>query len=118
MKKIYAGNLSFSTTEERLTALFSEYGEVASATIIKDKFTEQSKGFGFVEMPDDVSAASAISSINGKEVDGRKIRVSEAVEKPVRSERGDRGERPFRGEFKRERRGGFNREPRSRDNEY
>ncbi len=84
MKKIYVGNLNFATTEEKLSSLFSQYGEVASVTIIKDKFTEQSKGFGFVEMSDDSSASSAISALDGKEVDGRRVRVNEAVDKPRR----------------------------------
>ncbi len=81
-KKIYIGNLSFSTTEETLTSLFSRFGEVDSANIIKDKVTGQSKGFGFVEMSDEKSADSAIAFLHQKEVDGRRIRVSVAEEKP------------------------------------
>ncbi len=81
-KKVYIGNLSFSTTEETLTALFSRFGEVDSANIIKNKVTGQSKGFGFVEMSDEKCADSAIAALHQKEVDGRRIRVSVAEEKP------------------------------------
>ncbi len=120
MKKIYIGNLSFSTTEERLSSIFGEYGEVASATIIKDKFTEMSKGFGFVEMPDDACATSAISSLDGKEIDGRKVRVNEAVDKK-RSPR-FRREDSTGGEDNFSRRGGRSysdrRSPRQSENEY
>jgi len=85
MKKIYVGNLSFNTTEEKLNEVFSKFGQVNSVSILKDKFTEQSKGFGFIEMEDDSCAVEAISSLSGKEVDGRKIRVSEAVEKSAQN---------------------------------
>ena len=61
---------------------FSSYGNVLSSVIIKDKFTEQSKGFGFVEMEDDSAAQRAIAELNGREIDGRKVRVSFAEEKP------------------------------------
>ena len=81
MKKIYVGNLSFSTTEDRLSEIFGAFGEVSSVRIVKDKFTELSKGFGFVEMTDDAQAETAVSKLHGKEVDGRKIRVNEAREK-------------------------------------
>ena len=73
MKKIYIGNMSFSTTEERLLELFSKFGEVSSVTIKKDQFSELSKGFGFVEMADDNAAIDAVSSLNGKEIDGRNV---------------------------------------------
>lgn len=85
MKKIYIGNMSFSTTEERLLELFSKFGEVSSVTIKKDQFSELSKGFGFVEMADESAALEAVAALNGKEVDGRKVRVSEAVEKSERN---------------------------------
>ena len=81
-KKIYIGNLSFSTTEDTLSSLFSRFGEVTSVNIIKDKVTQMSKGFGFVEMSDEKEADSAISALHQKEVDGRRIRVSVAEEKP------------------------------------
>ncbi len=82
--KIYAGNLSYSTTEETLGSLFSQFGEVVSSVIIKDRETQRSKGFGFVEFADSASVSKAIDALNGKEVDGRKIRVSEAQEKAPR----------------------------------
>ncbi len=81
-KRIYIGNLSYSTKEESLSNYFSSYGNVLSSVIIKDKFTEQSKGFGFVEMEDDSAAQRAIAELNGREIDGRKVRVSFAEEKP------------------------------------
>lgn len=98
--KLYIGNMSYNTVEDTLKELFSNYGEVLSVTIMKDKFTEQSKGFGFIEMSDE-TYERAIGGMNGKEVDGRRLRVSEAVEKPHRSgarkffKSGDEG---FRGE--------------------
>ena len=84
MKRIYIGNLNFKTTEEILTEKFSEFGEVSSATIIKDRTSGLSKGFGFVEMPDDLYAEKAIAGLKGKDIDGRKIRVSIAEDKPKR----------------------------------
>lgn len=100
-KKIYVGNLNYATTEDTLSSLFSQYGEVVSSVVIKDRYTEQSKGFGFVEMSDDAAADAAITTLNGKEVDGRRIRVNVAEDKPrtsrprfnhdgPRSEGGDR----------------------------
>ena len=102
-KRIYIGNLSYTTTEERLSELFSEFGEVVSATIIKDRDTSQSKGFGFVELSDEADSEGAISRLSGKEVDGRRVRVNYAEEKRESagrnfgSDRGDRGNRSFRG---------------------
>lgn len=94
-KKMYVGNLNYSTTEDTLQGLFTAYGEVLSVAIIKDRYTQQSKGFGFVEMADDVAAEKAIGELNGKEVDGRKVRVNEAEDKPrpPRRPRGDGGDR-------------------------
>jgi len=83
-KKIYVGNLSFNTTEESLHNLFQPYGTVASAQIIMDRYTGNSKGFGFVEMGSDDEAAKAIAGTNGTEVDGRTIKVSEAMDKAPR----------------------------------
>lgn len=80
-QKIYVGNLNYSTSEETLTKLFSQYGEVVSAVIIKDRYTEQSKGFGFVEMTDQGSADAAIATLNGTDVDGRSVRVNPAEDK-------------------------------------
>lgn len=85
MKRIYIGNMNFSTTEESIKNLFSKYGDVDSVEIIKDKYTEQSKGFGFVEMSDD-DAEKAISSLNGKDFEERRIRVNFAQEMPPRND--------------------------------
>ena len=75
---IYVGNLRYNLTEEALKAVFEEFGEVASVKIIKDKFSGESKGFGFVEMTSDDDARRAIADLNGKDVDGRSLRVNEA----------------------------------------
>lgn len=83
-KKIYVGNLSYSTTEETLRNQFSQFGEVETVTIIMDKITNRSKGFGFVEMTDDEAARDAISTLNLKDIDGRKVRVNEAEERKSR----------------------------------
>lgn len=83
-KKIYVGNLSYSTTEETLRNQFSQFGEVVSVAIIMDKMTNRSKGFGFVEMADEAAAANAISTLNQKEIDGRKVRVNEAEDRKPR----------------------------------
>lgn len=78
MKKIYVGNLSFETKEAQLETAFSAFGPVQSVSIIQDRMTGRSKGFGFVEMADDAMAASAIGKLNGTDLDGRKITVNEA----------------------------------------
>lgn len=77
-KKLYVGNLSYSVTDDILRDHFAKAGAVTSATVIQDKMTGRSKGFGFVEMANDEEAAAAISMWDGKEMDGRTIRVSEA----------------------------------------
>ena len=74
---IYVANIPFKMKDEELLSLFSEFGEVISSKIIMDKFTKRSRGFGFVEMPDDV-AQSAIDGLNGREVMGLELRVNEA----------------------------------------
>ena len=89
-KKLYVGNLSYNTSEDSLRSLFSNYGTVASAKIIFDRDSGNSKGFGFVEMGTDDEAAAAITGTNGQELDGRQIRVNEAIDKPPRRG-GDRG---------------------------
>ncbi|MFQ6038732.1 MAG: RNA recognition motif domain-containing protein [Candidatus Aminicenantales bacterium] len=76
--QIYAGNLSYKMTESDLREIFEEHGEVTSVKILKDNFTGRSRGFGFVEMPNQEEAEKAINSLNGKEVEGRKIRVNVA----------------------------------------
>jgi RNA recognition motif-containing protein len=80
--KIYVGNLNFTATENELADVFAEFGNVNDATIIFDKFTNRSKGFGFVEMETAEDAAAAIEALNGKEFKGREMRVNEAVSKP------------------------------------
>jgi RNA recognition motif-containing protein len=72
---IYVSNLSFNVQDEDLRSYFAEYGEVSSAKVITDKFTQRSKGFGFVEMPDDAAAQKAIAELDGAMVDGRGIKV-------------------------------------------
>ncbi len=89
-KKLYVGNLSYSTTEETLSSQFAQFGDVVSAVVIKDRATGQSKGFGFVEMADEAAADKAIESLSGKEVDGRKIRVNVAEERKPRPHFGER----------------------------
>ncbi|HET9826220.1 MAG TPA: RNA-binding protein [Chitinophagaceae bacterium] len=75
---IYVSNLSFAVTDEDLRGFFSEYGEVSSAKVIMDKFSNRSRGFAFVEMPDDTSAQKAIQELDGATVDGRSIKVNTA----------------------------------------
>jgi RNA recognition motif-containing protein len=75
---IYAGSLSRDVSEDDLRQAFQAFGEVATVSIIKDKFSGESKGFGFVEMPDKAAAESAITGLNGKELKGRSIVVNEA----------------------------------------
>jgi len=75
---IYVGNLSFSTTEEELKGLFAGFGQVNSVSIIKDKFSGESRGFGFVEMPNATEGQAAVAQLNGKDVGGRALKVNEA----------------------------------------
>ena len=75
---IYIGNLAWETTDEDLKQAFEAFGEVSRATVIKDRFTGKSKGFGFVEMADDQKASKAIEEMDGKDFNGRMIRVSKA----------------------------------------
>ena len=75
---IYVSNLSFAVQDEDLRGFFEEYGEVSSAKVIMDKFTNRSRGFGFVEMADNAAAQKAIKELDGATVDGRAIRVNEA----------------------------------------
>ena len=79
---IYVGNISWNLKDQDLANLFASYGEVTSAKIVTDKFTNRSKGFGFVEMSDDAAAQAAIAALNGSEVDGRNIVVNESRPKP------------------------------------
>jgi len=84
---IYVGNLAYGVTEDELRDAFAAYGEVASASLITDKFSGQSKGFGFVEMPNNSEADAAIKALNDTPLKGRNVKVNQA--KP-------RGERPSR----------------------
>lgn len=79
---IYVGNLSWNLKDQELSNLFASHGEVISAKIVNDKFTNRSKGFGFVEMANDEQAQAAIAALNGTEVDGRNIVVNESRPKP------------------------------------
>lgn len=85
-KKLYVGNLPYSTTDEILAGLFSEIGTVDSAVVIKDRDTGRSKGFGFVEMSTDDEANQAIEKFDGSDVEGRALRVNPAKPKAPRSD--------------------------------
>jgi RNA recognition motif-containing protein len=101
-KRLYIGNLSFNTTEAGLREAFAQAGEVTSAVVMMDKMTGRSRGFAFVEMATDESAAAAIEMWNGKDLDGRALTVNEArpmTERPPRRPMGGGG-------------GGFGRGPR------
>jgi RNA recognition motif-containing protein len=76
--KLYVGNLAFGTSEDELQKAFSEYGQVESVAIIKDKYSGESRGFGFVEMADSGAAAKAIEGLNGTEMGGRNLTVNES----------------------------------------
>ncbi len=82
--KIYVGNLSYSTGSDELRGAFEGFGTVESAEVVVDRNTNRSRGFGFVEMSDESEAKAAILGLNGKEMDGRALKVSEA--KPKRAE--------------------------------
>lgn len=81
-KKLYVGNLSYNTTEDGLSNLFSEFGSVSSSKIIFDRDSGNSKGFGFIEMSSDEEADAAIAGADGRDYEGRKLRVNEAMDKP------------------------------------
>lgn len=81
---IYVGNLSYDISEDELKSAFAEFGEVSSATIITDKYTGQSKGFGFIEMPTQSEAEEAIKSLDGSAVKGRNMKVNQARPKSDR----------------------------------
>ena len=96
--KIYVGGLPYSTTEAQLNELFASHGTVESARVITDKFTGQSRGFGFVEMATSEEAQAAISALNGTQFGGRTLTVNEAKPQEARSggRTNDRGERRAR----------------------
>ena len=85
--KLYVGNLSYQTEQESLRSLFTQFGEVVSATILSDRDTGQSRGFGFVEMADQNAANSAVQGLNGSEFEGRTLKVNEARERTNRDDR-------------------------------
>jgi len=88
---IYISNLSFKVEDSDLSQLFEEYGEVSSAKVITDRYTGRSRGFGFVEMPDNEAAQKAISELNQAEYDGKVITVNEARPREDRPSRGGHG---------------------------
>lgn len=99
-KKLFVGSLPWATTNDDLQALFSQHGAVTSATVIMDKMTGRSRGFGFVEMENDAEAEAAIAALNGHELDGRKITVNEArpmEDRPPRRSFGGGGRGGFGG---------------------
>lgn len=94
-KKLYVGNLSYSTTDESLNGAFAAFGTVESARVIMDRETGRSKGFGFVEMASDDDAQKAVAGMDGQALDGRNLKVAEA--KPMEQGRGGGGPRGPRG---------------------
>ena len=94
--KLYVGGLSFDTTEDKLKEAFAKFGTVESATVIRDRDSGRSKGFGFVEMSDKSEAEKAVQGLNGTMLDGKQIRVDHAQERPERGGgRGGYGERRY-----------------------
>jgi RNA recognition motif-containing protein len=91
MKNIYVGNLDFATTEQDLRGLFETYGTVENVSVVKDKFTGQPRGFGFVEMTNNTDAERAISELNGRQVGNRNLTVNEAKPREARPMRGGSG---------------------------
>lgn len=85
--RIYVGNLPYSATDEDLREAFGEFGELTSAEVVKDKFSGQSKGFGFVEMPSNADADQAIKALNDTMLKGRKLTVNEARPRPEKPQR-------------------------------
>ncbi|HXB08490.1 MAG TPA: hypothetical protein VNW04_15270 [Puia sp.] len=88
---IYVSNLSFNIKDEDLREFFTPFGEVSSAKVIMDKITNQSRGFGFIEMPDEAAAKKAIAELDGATVESRPIKVNEARPKEDRPARGNGG---------------------------
>jgi RNA recognition motif-containing protein len=98
-KKIYVGNLSFDMNDDQLNQIFAPFGTISSARVIKDKFTDRSRGFGFVEMDNNEEADKAIAALNGKDVDGRALKVSEARPREDKPRGGGFGGGGFGGGF-------------------
>lgn len=90
-KKLYVGNLAFSTTDQSLADTFSQCGQVTSAKVIQDRDSGRSKGFGFVEMSSDAEADAAINKLNGAQIEGRALTVNEARPMAPREDRGGGG---------------------------
>ena len=90
-KRIYVGNLPWSTTESELQSMFGEYGGVDSAEVITDRVTGRSRGFGVVQMSNDEATNAAIDALNGRDIDGRELIVNEARERSPRGGGGGRG---------------------------
>jgi cold-inducible RNA-binding protein len=88
---IYVGNLSYDATDDELRGLFEEFGEVSSASVIQDRESGRSRGFGFVEMPNDGEAQAAINALNGRDMQGRSLRVNEARPREERPRRDSGG---------------------------
>jgi len=84
---IFVGNLSFETTDDELRAEFAQYGELSSVNILRDRMTNRSRGFAFVEMPNNEEAQNAITALNGKSINGRTINAAEAKPREERSSR-------------------------------
>ncbi len=103
---IYVGNLSYNATEDDLRNAFAAYGQVASVTIIKDKFSGESRGFAFVEMPDDAEGDAAINGVNGADLKGRSLKVNQARPKENMGGGGGRPGGGGRGGFRGGDRGG------------
>ena len=87
-KKLYVGNLPFSATEDSLKEVFAQFGTVESVSVITDRYTGQSKGFGFIELANKSEADAAINKMNGSELDGRTLKVSEAKPQAPRDRSG------------------------------
>ena len=125
---IYVGNLSWNLKDQDLSNLFASHGEVVSAKIVTDKFTNRSKGFGFVEMANDDQAQAAITALNGSEVDGRNIVVNESRPKPEGGGGGGFKKRSFggggggggfkKGGYNKGGGGGYNRDRGGYNNDY
>jgi RNA recognition motif-containing protein len=97
--KLFVGSLSYSVTDDQLTDAFASFGTVVSAKVIMDRETGRSKGFGFVEMSSDEEAAAAVKGMDGKEIGGRAVAVSEARPQEKRERRPFNGDRGDRGNF-------------------
>jgi RNA recognition motif-containing protein len=110
MKNLFVGNMSFQTTEADLTALFQPFGQTGRIHIVTDRETGRARGFAFVEMPNDAEAAKAIAALDGKELDGRNLKVNEARPKADRPRGGGGGNRGGSGHGGGRGRGGFSNE--------